>query len=94
MTPEQASIFDCIVNAVSSNASLLAFVDGKAGRGKTYLVNTICNKVHSLGQIVLPTTTATFAAHLYPGGRTTHSTFKVVTLLLYEMVSDAHTGTG
>jgi len=93
MTSEQASIFDCIVNAVSSNASLLAFVDGKAGRGKTYLVNAICNKVRSLGRIVLPTATAAFAAHLYPGGRTTHSTFKVVTLLLYEVVSDAHTGT-
>ena len=78
MTPEQATIFDCIVNAITLNETLLAFVDGKAGRGKTYLINAICNKVCSLGQIVLATPTAAFAAHLYPGGRTTHSTFKVI----------------
>ena len=78
MTPEQATIFDCIVNAITLNETLLAFVDGKAGRGKTYLINAICNKVRSLGRIVLATATAAFAAHLYPGGHTTHSTFKVI----------------
>ena len=37
----------------------------------------ICDKIHSLGQIVIPTATAAFAAQLYPGGCTTHSVFKV-----------------
>lgn len=77
MSQEQVSIFDRIVEAAINYQPLLAFVDGKAGRGKTYLVNAVCDKLRSLGRIVLPTATSAFAAHLYPGGRTTHSTFKV-----------------
>ena len=53
------------------------FVDGKAGRGKTFLVNTLCAWVRAEGRIALPTATSAFAAQLYPGGRTTHSTFGV-----------------
>ena len=79
MSQEQVSIFDCIVNAAINYQPLLAFVDGKAGHGKTYLVNAVCDKLRSLGRIVLPTATTAFTAHLYPGGRTTHSTFKVCT---------------
>jgi predicted ATPase len=60
-----------------NNTPLCLFVDGKAGRGKTMLVNTLCDKIRSLGKIVIPTATAAFAAQLYPGGRTTHSAFKV-----------------
>lgn len=77
MSHEQASIFDRIIDACINKEPLLAFIDGKAGRGKTYLVNALCNKLRSLGQIVLPTATAAFAAQLYAGGRTTHSMFKV-----------------
>ena len=81
MTPEQSAIFDCIINAITDNIPLLAFVDRKAGQGKTFLVNAICNKVRAMGRIVLATATAAFAAHLYPGGHTTHSTFKVIPLV-------------
>ena len=77
MSHEQASIFDCILNAAINKQLLLAFINGKAGRGKTYLVNAVCDKLRSLGRIVLPTATAAFAAQLYAGGRTTHSMFKV-----------------
>jgi Cdc6-like AAA superfamily ATPase len=75
--PQQLTIYDQILSAVLENRPLYAFVDGKAGRGKTTLVNTLCNKLRSLGRIVIPTATAAFAAQLYPGGRTTHSAFKV-----------------
>lgn len=77
MTHEQQFIYDQIMSSVLKKESLLAFIDGKAGRGKTFLINVICNKVRSLGRIVIPTATAAFAAQLYPGGRTTHSAFKV-----------------
>lgn len=53
------------------------FVDGKAGRGKTFLINALCEHIQSQGEIIIPTVTAAFATQLYPGGRTTHSTFKV-----------------
>jgi hypothetical protein len=78
---DQITIFDRIINAVDTYSSLLLFIDGKAGRGKTYLLNAVCDKLHSSGIIVLPTAISAFAAQLYKGGRTTHSTFKVHFLL-------------
>ncbi|KAL6308048.1 PIF1-like helicase-domain-containing protein [Sparassis latifolia] len=77
LNAEQYCVYTEIQDAVSHDRPLCAFVDGKAGRGKTFLVNTICNKLRSQGRIVLPTATSGFAAQLYPGGRTTHSTFRV-----------------
>jgi hypothetical protein len=77
---EQQSIFLEVMHAVHENLPLYLFIDGKAGRGKTFLVNTICDYVRSLHKIVIPTATSGSAALLYPGGRTTHSTFKVILL--------------
>ena len=75
--PEQRHVFDTIMEHVDNGTGLCAFVDGKAGRGKTTVVNAICDMVRAMNKIVLPTATSAFAAQLYPGGRTTHSTFKV-----------------
>ncbi len=74
---EQRAIADVILDAVLNERPLCAFVDGQAGRGKTFLVNTLVNYLRARGKIVLPTATSAYAAQLYPGGRTTHSTFKV-----------------
>lgn len=83
LNAEQYGIYTEIMDAVTNRKPLCAFVDGKAGRGKTFLVNTICNKLRSEGHIVLPTATSAFAAQLYPGGKTTHSVFKVRLPLLH-----------
>lgn len=85
--PEQRDIFLQVQQAISNSEPLLMFVDGKAGRGKTFLVNTLCAWVRASGRIALPTATSAFAAQLYPGGRTTHSTFGVST---GSMVEDFH----
>lgn len=79
--PEQKSIFEVVWNAIQQNLPLCLFIDGKAGRGKTYLVNALCSQVRGHGKIVLATATSAFAAQLYPGGRTTHSTFKVCIII-------------
>lgn len=81
LTHEQAAIFDEIVTAVQYQQPLYLFVDGKAGRGKTFLMNTLADHLRSHGLIILPTAIAAFAAQLYRGGRTTHSTFKVIAVL-------------
>lgn len=75
--PDQLAIYNCVLSAITEHRPLCIFIDGKAGRGKTTLVNALCDKVRSMGHIVIPTATAAFAAQLYPGGRTTHSAFKV-----------------
>jgi hypothetical protein len=78
---EQCAIYDDVTDAVINDHSLHIFVDGKAGTGKTHIVNVICDKIRSLGRIVLPTAIAAFAAQHYAGGRTTHSAFKVCACL-------------
>ena len=75
--PEQREIFPCVQHFVSNNKPLFMFINGKAGCGKTYQANALCAWVQSIGRIALPTATSAFAAQLYPGGRTTHSTFGV-----------------
>jgi hypothetical protein len=75
--PEQLQIHDDILEAILSDHALQIFVDGKAGMEKTFLVNAICDKVRSMGRVVLPTAIAAFAAQHYAGGHTTHSAFKV-----------------
>jgi hypothetical protein len=77
MNMGQRSIFDAIKKALDLDRPMAVFVSGSAGRGKTFLVNALCSLVRSRGHIALPTATAACAATLYPGGRTTHSAFKV-----------------
>ena len=74
---EQHDVFLRVQHAILNNEPLLMFIDGKAGHGKTFLVNILRAWVQSIGRIALPTATSAFAAQLYPGGRTTHSTFGV-----------------
>ena len=94
MTLEQRDIFDQVIHASLNYEPFLAFIDGKAGRGKTFLVNAICDKLRSVSRIVLLTATAAFAAQLYPGGRTTHSMFKVSVLYANSFILKLHKGTG
>jgi hypothetical protein len=60
--PKQKQIFDEILFAVTENQPLLLFIDGKAGVGKLFLINTVCNKLRSLNIITLPTASSAFAA--------------------------------
>jgi ATP-dependent DNA helicase PIF1 len=74
---KQQYTFDKIIMAVINDDPLLLFIDGKAGVGKTYLINAVCDKLRLINIIVLPTATSAYATQLYQGGRTTHSTFKI-----------------
>ncbi|KAJ2913021.1 hypothetical protein MD484_g7399, partial [Candolleomyces efflorescens] len=73
----QLLLYNSILDAVFEEKQLCCFVDGKAGTGKTTVVRALCSKLRAAEQIVLATATSAFAAQLYEGGRTTHSTFKV-----------------
>lgn len=83
---DQRRIFDEIMRSVSSREPLLLFIDGKAGRGKTFLLNTICRKLRSQGRIVIATAVSAFAAQLYDGGRTAHSVFKVNIYISFDII--------
>ncbi|KIJ45444.1 hypothetical protein M422DRAFT_251221 [Sphaerobolus stellatus SS14] len=76
-TVEQRFVFKEFHNPIHNGMPLYIFLDGKAGRGKTFLIHTIVNYVRSIGKVAVVTATSAFAALLYPGGRTAHSAFKV-----------------
>ena len=66
------------MTALTEGKQLLAFIDSKAGQGKTFILQTIGDHLHSMDLIFLPTAKSAFAAQCYEGGCTTHSTFKVL----------------
>lgn len=76
MNREQRPIFHEVLDAAINNRPLCMFIDGKAGRGKTFLLNALCDALRSRNRVVIPTATSAFAAQLYRGGRTAHSAFK------------------
>ena len=87
MTYEQTGLFEDVINAINNETNLCIFLDGKAGTGKTHVIRAICNYLRSQQKIVIATATSAFAAQLYEGGRTTHSAFKVRSIMIYCTIS-------
>lgn len=47
-------------------------IDGRAGRGKTFVLYPVIGALRKLDEIVLISAASAFAAKNYPGGRTAH----------------------
>ena len=75
MNPEQRSVFDRVLNSIGIGGCY--FLDGKAGRGKTFLVNAICNRIRGEGRIACITGSTALSVTLYERGRTAHSMFGI-----------------
>jgi nucleoside-triphosphatase THEP1 len=52
-------------------------VDGRAGRGKTYVLYPVIGALRKVDEIVLLSASSAFAAKNYPGGRTAHYLYGV-----------------
>ncbi|XP_020972051.1 uncharacterized protein LOC107627897 [Arachis ipaensis] len=65
------------MNTIDRRESGVFFVDGPGGSGKTFLYRAIIAELRNKGHIVLVTASSGIAAALLPGGRTTHSRFKI-----------------
>ncbi|KIK37585.1 hypothetical protein CY34DRAFT_92477, partial [Suillus luteus UH-Slu-Lm8-n1] len=74
---EQAAAYNCILESVEQNCGKIFFLNGPGGTGKTFVYNTVCNKIRSMGWIVLCVASSGIAALLLRGGRTAHSMFKI-----------------
>ena len=78
-TPEQANIFETVMDAVINERPVQIFIDARGGCGKTYLINTILAAVRSLepgGCVALAMATTGIAGNLLTLGRTFHSRMK------------------
>ena len=79
MNAEQADTFHCVMDAVmdAQDGEIPSpfFIEGKPGRGKTFLVDALCSHLRSEGLIILIVGTSALAAALYERGRTARSLF-------------------
>jgi hypothetical protein len=53
------------------------FLDGKAGREKTFLINAICDRIRGKGHIACITGLTALGATLYKKSRTAYSMFGI-----------------
>lgn len=78
LNTDQTTVFDKVTTAIRDDPTTAHFfLQGPAGTGKTFLYKTICNYYRSKGEIVLCVASSGIAALLLPGGRTSHSRFKI-----------------
>jgi hypothetical protein len=77
LNEEQQAAYNEIMSAVDSDHGGLFFVDGPGDTGKTYLYRTLLATICSQNRIAVVTATSGVAASIIPGGRTTHSRFKI-----------------
>jgi hypothetical protein len=73
----QLAAHEMITRSVLEQQPKLFFLDGPGGTGKTFLYNTICNRIRGQSDIVLCAASSGIAALLLSGGRTAHSMFKI-----------------
>jgi hypothetical protein len=80
MNEEQLSLFHHLLQlAVNPQdmSSRLCFLEGKAGRGKSFVVEALCMKLRALGKVVLIAGSTALSVCSYPRGRTIHNLFKI-----------------
>ena len=71
------------MRVIRRKESMIFFVDGPGGTGKTFLYRTLFANLRKLGHIAIAIATSgiiatsSIAATLLPGGRTAHSRFKI-----------------
>ncbi|KAH1232889.1 hypothetical protein GmHk_09G025454 [Glycine max] len=77
MTDEQKQIYHKIMQAVNNNEGGMFLLHGYGGTGKTYIWRTLASSLRAKNQIVIMVASSGKASLLFPGGRTTHSKFKI-----------------
>jgi len=65
------------MEAVNNNKGDMFFLYGYGGTGKTYIWRTLASSLRAKNQIMIMVASSGIASLLLPGGRTTHSKFKI-----------------
>ncbi|XP_022855687.1 ATP-dependent DNA helicase PIF4-like [Olea europaea var. sylvestris] len=77
LNKEQQFAYDSILDCVFNDRNELFFIDGSGGTGKTFLYKALLATVRCRQLIALVTISSGVATSLLPGGRTSHSRFKI-----------------
>ncbi|KAJ6038891.1 hypothetical protein N7460_007608 [Penicillium canescens] len=75
MNSDQKGIFDHLLD--QSDIGGCYFIDGRAGRGKTFLMSAMCDRIRADERIVCVTGTTALSVIHYERGRTAHSAFGI-----------------
>lgn len=75
---QQKYVYDSIMQSVSARNGGVFFVYGCGGTGKTFLWRAIISKIRYAGKVVLLVASSGIASLLLPGGRTSHSRFRIL----------------
>ncbi|GBM18864.1 hypothetical protein AVEN_137245-1 [Araneus ventricosus] len=79
LNEEQKLVFNIILKAICDNkedTSRLFFLDGPAGKGKSFLYNTLLHTIRGKGHHVTPVASTGITATLLNGGRTAQSVLR------------------
>ena len=74
---EKQEFVKTVLVKIQNDTGGLIFLNGPAGRGKTYVCNALLDYVRGFGQVALACASSAIAAMNYPGGRTAHNIFKI-----------------
>ena len=74
---EQRNFVNGVLEKIEQDNGSLVFLNGPAGRGKTYAYNILLNYIRGQGDVALACASSAIAAMNYPGGRTAHNIFKI-----------------
>ena len=82
MSADQWQMYEVIENDIYSNPAggsipRMHFLTGKAGRGKSFVVNAVISKARSLGHIAVVCGTTALCVSNIEGARTAHSMFSI-----------------
>jgi hypothetical protein len=77
LNDDQRNAYETILNVVTNKEGKLLFVYGSGGTSKTFVWTTFLSCLRGQGKIVLAVASSGIASLLLPGGRTTHSRFKI-----------------
>lgn len=77
LNEEQRYIFDAICDGIQSRRDCMFFVEGRPGRGKTFMVNALASTLRASGHIILIVGSSALCATAYKRGRTAHYMFGI-----------------
>ncbi|XP_042941189.1 uncharacterized protein LOC122275912 [Carya illinoinensis] len=77
LNTEQQVVYKLVLEKVFSDQNAAFFIDGPGGTGKTFLYKALLAEITSKDLIAIATASSGVAASILPGGRTTHSRFKI-----------------
>ena len=78
LTLDQRTAYDAILQLARDETGSIVFLDAPGGTGKTFLLNLLLAKIRLQGDIAIAVASSGIAATLLSGGKTAHSTFKLL----------------